>query len=291
MARSHQGRLIIGCGYLGRRIAQRWLREGYCVSGTTRTPDHAAELGRLGVEPIQCDVLASASLAALPAVHTVVHCVGLDRGAGQSMRSVYVDGLDNVLVHLPQAERFIYVSSSSVYGQCHGEEVDETAATAPLEESGQVVLAAEQLLWSRLPNAIVLRFGGIYGPGRLLRQKAVQAGEPIQADPDRWLNLIHVEDGASAVLAAEARAQSGAVYNICDDQPVRRREFLTLLAQLLDAPEPRFVSPLANASLPPHERSNRRISNRRMHAELAVQLAYPSFREGLRASCPTRPPA
>src|SRR5207244_11681442 len=126
--------------------------------------------------------------------------------------------------------RVMYVSSSSGYGQCHGEEVDETAATAPLEESGQVVLAAEQLLWSRLPNAIVLRFGGIYGPGRLLRQKAVQAGEPIQADPDRWLNLIHVEDGASAVLAAEARAQSGAVYNICDDQPVRRREFLTLLA-------------------------------------------------------------
>ena len=102
---------------------------------------------------------------------------------------------------------FLYVSSTSVYGQTGGEEVDETAATEPKEESGRVVLEAERCCCERLPTAIILRFAGIYGPDRLLRAKSIQAGEPIVGDAEQWLNLIHVEDGAAAVVEAAERGK------------------------------------------------------------------------------------
>jgi nucleoside-diphosphate-sugar epimerase len=275
-------KLIVGCGYLGRRVAALWRAQGDRVFATTRR--RASELRDLGIEPVVCDVLEPGSLRNLPEAATVVHCVGLDRTSGASMREVYVRGLDNVLTHLPQPQRFLYVSSTSVYGQTGGEDVDESSPTEPVEESGRIVLEAERLLHSRLARAVILRFAGIYGPGRLLRQRAVEAGEAIVGDADRWLNLIHVEDGAAAVLTAEARAEAGEVINVCDDHPVRRRDFYRLLAHLLRAPEPRFVAPPPGSPLPPHERTHRRVLNRRLREDLRMTLRYPSYEEGLPAS-------
>jgi nucleoside-diphosphate-sugar epimerase len=198
----------------------------------------------------------------------------MDRSAGKSMREVYVGGLINVLGALPDVRRFVYVSSTSVYGQADGGWVDEAAPTEPAEDNGRVVLEAEQLLRDRRPDAIILRFAGIYGPGRKMRWAAVQRGEPIATDPDGWLNLIHVEDGATAVVAAAERGRPGATYNVADDRPVIRREFYAEMAALLGAPQPGFA--------PTPERTNRRIGNRRMRDELAVELRFPDFRAGLR---------
>jgi nucleoside-diphosphate-sugar epimerase len=103
----------------------------------------------------------------------------------------------------------------------------------------------------------------------------------LSGDPDQWLNLIHVEDGASAVIAAIAHAGAGSVINVCDDHPVRRRDFYTRMAEVLGAPSPWFP-PAVEASVA--EAVNRRIVNRRMHAELGVALRYPSYMEGLPAS-------
>ncbi len=237
----------------------------------------------MGFEIHICDVLNTASLHDLPAVDTVLYAIGFDRTSGASMRSVYVDGLANVLANLPPPGRFIYVSSSSVYGQTDGGWVDEDAPTEPQEESGQIVLAAEQALHRQLPAAVILRFSGIYGPGRLLRRATIERGEPIVGDAGKWLNLIHVDDGARAILAAEANATPGRIYNICDDQPVRRRDFYTELARVLGAPPPHFVPPPL-AALPPHETANRRIRNARMKDELHVQLRYAGYVAGLAAS-------
>jgi nucleoside-diphosphate-sugar epimerase len=277
-------RLIVGCGYLGSRVAALGRARGDRVFTTTRSRERAAELERLGLQPIVCDVTRPETLQGLPAVGSVVYCVGFDRSAGRSMREVYVEGLGNVLSALPRPGRFIHVSSTGVYGHSSGEEVDETAATEPVEESGKVVLEAERLLRQRLPEAVVLRFAGIYGPGRLLRRDAIEKGEPLVGDPERWLNLIHVEDGAAAVLAAEEHARPGEVSNVCDDEPARRGDFYALLAQLLGAPPPRFVPPTLGAPPPPHGLSHRRILNRRLREEPRAGLRYPSNREGLPAS-------
>ncbi len=278
-------KLIIGCGYLGIRVARRWLDAGHRVWATTRNAMHAGELERLGIRPVICDVVRPESLKALPEVNTIVYTVGLDRTSGQSMREVYVTGLSSVLNQNGRnprpVGRFIYVSSTGVYGQTGGEWVDETAATEPAGESGRIVLEAERALLAHrqaLPSATVLRFAGIYGPGRLLRRKEqLKAGTPLEGDAQAWLNLIHVEDGAAAVLAVEDRGDSP-VYNVCDNEPVRREVYFSYLADLLGTSAPRFESTTGSS-----DRANRRISNRKLRA-LGWEPRYPTFREGLRAS-------
>src|SRR5262245_35137822 len=109
--------LIIGCGYLGSRVAALWRERGDRVLATTRQPAQADVFRKQGIEPLVCDVLDPATLTNLPQVDTVAYAIGLDRTSGQTMHDVYVQGLRNVLERLPTPKRFVYVSSSSVYGQ------------------------------------------------------------------------------------------------------------------------------------------------------------------------------
>ena len=124
------------------------------------------------------------------------------------------------------ARRFVYVSSTSVYGQTDGEEVDETAATEPQEESGKIVLEAERC-WSASAQRRhpALRRHLRPGPAAPPPQPS-SPGEPIVADPDKWLNLIHVEDGAAAVLAAAERGRAGRFTTSRDGVPVPPSRFL-----------------------------------------------------------------
>jgi nucleoside-diphosphate-sugar epimerase len=266
--------LIVGCGYLGRRVARRWLAAGRKVAALTR--GNAEALAALGVEAMIGDVLDPNSLRQLPRVATVLYSVGLDRAAGRSMRDVYVDGLANVVGTLSDSGLFIYVSSTSVYGQTEGKWVDETSPTEPTEESGRVVLEAERLLRANRPDAIILRFGGIYGPSRLLRRQAqLRSGEPVAGDPRQWLNLIHVEDGVEAVLAVEMKGEPGETYNIVDDEPVKRGAYFERLAELVGAPAPPFGGPAEG------RRANRRISNAKARQALGWRPVYTTYREGL----------
>ncbi len=271
--------LIFGCGYLGKRVAARWRAHGRRVAALTRT--NADALCTLGIEPITGDVLDRDGLRALPAAGTVLYAVGMDRGAGRSMREVYVGGLANVLDTLPPCARFVYVSSTSVYGQTAGEWVSEARATEPTEDSGKVVLEAEQLLRARLPGAIILRFAGIYGPDRLLRKQPILKGEPLVGDSEKWLNLIHVADGASAVLHAEAHAADGDTYNVSDGTPVSRRDFYTRLAQLLGT-EAKFDHRAEPGS------PNRRIDSAKFRAT-GWQPAHATYDKGLTAAVADSP--
>lgn len=267
-------RLIFGCGYLGRVVARLWRDRGDRVAALTRR--NAGALAALGAEPIVGDVCDRASLTGLPAARTVLYAVGMDRSAGRSMQEVYVRGLANVLDALPPGERFIYVSSTSAYGQTGGEWVAEASATAPSEESGKVVREAEQLLRAKRPDAIILRFAGLYGPNRLLRKVALLKGEPLVGDADKWLNLVHVADGASAVLHAEANAAPGATYNVSDGTPVTRRDFYTRLGELLGV-EARF-EPRVEVGAP-----NRRIDSTAFRA-LGWRPQFANYRDGLTAA-------
>src|SRR4051794_21685705 len=95
--------LILGCGYLGRVVARRWLADGQSVAALTRS--HGDELRTLGIEPVIGDVTDPA--LQLPAADVVLYAVGLDRSAGMSMREVYFGGLANVLAALPAVRRFV----------------------------------------------------------------------------------------------------------------------------------------------------------------------------------------
>ena len=261
--------LIFGCGYVGRRAAARWLAQGRSVAAITR--GNAAELAKSGIEPIPGDVCDPTSLRDLPLASTVLHAIGLDRTSGRTMREVYVQGLANVLAAIPEPKRFIHVSSTSVYCPTDGEWVTEDMPTEPKEDSGRVVLDAERLL----PNGIILRFAGIYGPGRLLRKQALMNGEPLVGDCEKWLNLIHVDDGVDAILAAEAKAEPGTVFNIADGSPVSRRDFYSLWAKLLGAPEAKFDHRAEPGA------ANRRIAIAAARDKLGWAPRIASYRDGL----------
>lgn len=281
--------LIIGCGYVGQRVARHWMSAERSVSALTRSTQNAANLSAAGITPILGDVMQPATLENLPAADLVLYAVGFDRTAGRSQRDVYVDGLKNVLTVLRnRVGRLIYLSSTSVYGQTGGELVDEESPCDPTRENGQVCLDAERLIasqWdgSQSPPFHILRLAGIYGPNRLLaRAAALRSGEVLRGNPDGYLNLIHVEDIVRAVVACETHARDGRTYLISDDRPVTRREYYETLARLLDAPPPQF----GGGSSERHDVDslNKRCSNRRMHEELAVTLAYPTLETGLPAA-------
>lgn len=276
---SSPNRLIIGCGYLGKRVAEIWANGGDRIHVTTRSQSRARQFLDFGWTPLVCDVTQPDTLQELPDVEIVVFAVGMDRTQPQSMHDVYVNGLRNVLDRLSRPQRFIYISSSGVYGQTDGAWIDETCPVGPLSSSGMIVSEAETVLREAIPDAIVLRFAGIYGPDRGIRRTDIVEGRPIETDPDKWLNLIRVEDGARAVLAAATNAQPGTTFNICDDEPVRRRDFYREMARQLGAAVPTFVAPTGRAK--ERNKANRRIRNNRMKSELMVTLQYPTYREGL----------
>ncbi len=268
--------LILGCGYLGSRVARAWLDRCHRVAALTRGRNDS--IAKAGIEPIRGDVLDPASLRSLPEASTVFYAIGFDRTAGKSMREVYVNGLRNALRAIRCTGPFLFVSSTSVYGQTDGKWVNEDSQTEPIEESGKVVLDAERTLQEFRPDAIVLRFAGIYGPDRILRRQALLNGEPLVGDAEKWLNLIHVDDGVQAVLAAERNGKPGETYLVADGEPVRRRDFYTLAAEVVGAPTARFE----NAPQPIRE-ANRRVSNEKARRQLGFAPRHPSYRTGLSA--------
>ncbi len=288
-------KLIIGCGYLGRRVADLWRSEGHDVTVLTRSIERAGQLASEGFACVVGDVLDPASLRWLPAAETVLLAVGFDRAGPHSKRAVYVNGLQNVLTEVaPRCCRSIYVSSTSVYGQTDGSFVDEASPTEPIEESGRICLEAEQTFWQvadrlayvaeslRDSGGIVLRLAGIYGPGRLLtRIDQLRSGTPLSGNSEAWLNLIHVDDAARVVLAAEQRGIAGATYLVCDDQPLQRRDYYAALANRAGAPPVRFVNLAGDA---PERRSlNKRCVNRRLRETLQVELQFPTVIDGLKS--------
>ena len=292
-------RLIIGCGYVGRRVAQKWIERGDTVSALTRSAEHARQLRELGVQPVLGDVTDTATLANLPDAETVLYAVGFDRASGHALRDVSVGGLRNVLESVvSSAPRFIYVSSTSVYAQQAGEWVVETSPCEPATDNGCICLEAEGLVRQFFPKSdgpetsggIILRLAGIYGPGRLIaRLEALKRGEPLPGNPDAWLNLIHVDDAVAAILAATERGPTGETYLVCDDAPPTRRDYYARLAKLVGVPAPSMTmgSPndASSAGL------NKRCSNRRLRAELCVDLLFPTIATGLPQSVASEPTA
>lgn len=282
-----QAALVVGCGYLGLRVARRWLAAGRQVYAVTRWPQRATTLAAEGLRPVVADVTVAASLDGLPPAATVLYAVGRDRQSGTPARAVYLEGLqavlDRVAQSTPPPRRVLFLSSTGVYGDAAGKWVDESSPCLGEGDSARAMLAAETALRTHElgRRAIVLRLAGLYGPGRLPKLPDLLAGQPLPLDPEAVLNLIHVEDAAQAVLSAEAHAQAPGVYNIADGHPVLRGEFYRYLAQLIGCRPPSFAPALGGASR--GRSGSKRVDNRRMLEELGIRLAYPSWREGLAA--------
>ena len=279
-------KLILGCGYLGLRVARRWLAEGEAVYGLTRSRARAEELAQAGLRPIVADVTQPETLASLPAVETALYAVAHDPASGQSRRAVYVDGLAHALDALSdQVQRVVFISSTGVYGQADGAWVDEDTPVSPRREAGQEFALAEELLRRhRLgPRSIILRSAGMYGPGRVPRLAEIRAGRPLPLPQQGYLNLIQVDDLAEIVLAAVRRATPPCLFLAGDCQPVQRRTYYECVAELLGAPPLQWTAPAPGSPAAIRAGDSKRVDARRVLQALGVTLRYPSYREGLAA--------
>jgi nucleoside-diphosphate-sugar epimerase len=213
--------------------------------------------------------------------------VGLDAASRGARRQVWIDGLQRVLEALPPSDhpsRLIYCSSTSVYGKSL-EDVDEDTPPSPRGEGGEVCLQAEELtreFGMRTGCAVtILRLAGLYGPDRLLRKlDDLRNQVPIEADPEHWLNLIHVDDAAAIVEAVSRLSAPPPLINVVSPRPVTRGEYYRTLAELAGTPEPLFQPPTGTDATSRRGNANRRIVSRVLPA-LQVPTKFDSLRAGL----------
>jgi len=285
--------LIVGCGYLGRRVGRLAQRAGWQIHATTRS--RFETLAAEGFHPIAFDWNDSRTFDRLPTTTHVLIAVAYDRHSRVDRYASQVDGLARLIRHLDngrptdQSADVCYISTTGVYHQTGGVWVDETSPTHPTREGGKAHLAAEAKLRSLRVGrpTTTLRLAGIYGPDRVPRAADVIAERPIASPPHGHLNLIHVDDAATAVMNSfdnqrfASRARSP-LYVVADDEPVVRREFYREIARATRSAEPTFVDPAADSGVRFRSETDKRIWNRRVRRDLLPQMRYPTYREGLR---------
>jgi nucleoside-diphosphate-sugar epimerase len=281
--------LIVGCGYVGKRAAALLQERGDAVFAITRSPERTAEWQQQGWQPVVADVMRPETLVGLPLVDLVIYSVGYDRQSGIPKRDVYVDGLRNVLRSLEgRCGRIAYASSTSVYGQSSGEIVNEDSPAEPDSDGGRICLEAEQALadWASASGhqteVMIVRFAGLYGPGRLLaRSEGLRSGEPLAGRAVAWLNLIHRDDAANLAIALGERGRRGQTYLGVDEEPVHRMDFYSRLAELIGAPPPTFDETARPGGRGSSSGLNKRCDGGRIRDELGFRFDFPTYREGL----------
>lgn len=280
--------LILGCGYVGERLAAACLREGMRVSATTRSQERAAVLASQGISAVRAASPAEIPDALLADVDALVDSIPLDRSAGRA-HAPQRDWLPDLVSGMPRLGWAGYLSTTGVYGDAAGAWVDESSPCSPQSPRGRERLAAERCWLDAAPCAELFRLAGIYGPGRNLIERLRAGGyKTVRWQPPHWSNRIHVDDIVAALQAAMRRPRAGRIVNLADDLPLPHADYVTELAGMIDAPQPVILTPeQGEAELSPSVldffADSKRVSNRLLHAELLPELGWPDFRAGLRS--------
>ncbi|MBL3575152.1 NAD-dependent epimerase/dehydratase family protein [Rhodovulum sulfidophilum] len=281
---------VFGAGFCAGLVALRAQAAGARVSATTRDPLRAAELIEQGIGMHLFDTAASGRRAGLAemleGVTDLLISIPPGEGGCPALAALTAAGA------LPSGLGWIgYLSSTGVYGDCGGAWIDETRSPAPQTADARARLIAERD-WAALAAEQgaaldILRLSGLYGPGRRnaldrMRSPGIQA----VLRHGQVFNRIHVEDAASAILAALSAPAGLRRLNLTDDLPAPAHALLDHAARLLGRPPAPRV-PFDAAGLPPGAAAfwaeNRRIRNDRLKALPGFALRYPTYREGLAA--------
>jgi nucleoside-diphosphate-sugar epimerase len=282
--------LIIGCGYVGMPLGAELVRLGHEVFGVTRSSQNRDALKSHSIQPLVADVCQRPDLDKLPVPFDwVVNTVSSRKGGVEEYMNVYFEGTRHLLGWLAAAppKKFVYTSSTSVYGQTDGSQVKESSPAEPASETGRVLVATEKLLLDaarekKFPG-VILRVAGIYGPerGHLFLQYLKDEAR-IPGRGERLINMIHRADVVNCIIAALKNGHAGEVYNAVDDEPVPQIHFFRWLSETLGKNMPPFGDEPASAGRK-RAITNKKVLNRKLKAELGCQFKYPTFRQGYSA--------
>lgn len=268
--------LLIGFGDIASRLASRLVDSGSTVTGLRRSGG--------GVEDIQLVAGDCRDTELLEGLLTGQDAVVVTLTPGefseQGYRDSYIAGAESLVAALQRLPvkpaTLLWVSSTSVYGQNHDEWVDETSDTQPRGFSGQCLLAAERIISAGPVPATIVRFSGIYGPGRGRLLDGVRAGRCVPSQPVKWTNRIHSDDCAGVLEHLLAKARGGdtlaPLYLGTDSAPTPLHEVQHWLAARLGVQ-------LAETEEPGLSRGNRRCSNALLLGS-GYRFIYPGYQEG-----------
>jgi len=279
---------IVGCGYLGQRVAARWLAQGVPVTALARSPASAELLRTRGVDPVSGDLDAADTLRELPLTGALLYYFAPPPRNGE-----HDTRLRNLLHSISlQPARVVHLSTTGVYGDSGGDWIDEDSPLRPVAARALRRADSERALreWAHVTGVpwIILRVPGIYGPGRLPLDR-LRAGRPVLREQESgYTNRIHVDDLASACVAAGRSTLRNRVYNACDGHPSTMTHYFNRIAAVFGLPAPPQVTrqqagEIMGEGMLSYLDESRRIDNRRLVQELEVQLRYPDLESGLAA--------
>ena len=285
---------ILGCGYVGLELARQLEAAGHTAVGVRRSEDGLAAVRETGADAVQADVTDAESLDSVPDVDAVVFAASSGGRGAEAAREVYVEGLRTAVEAFGGREdapaRFVYTSSTGVYGDHDGEWVDESTPLEPTTDKTRVLVEAERIAREKSADygidGTVVRFSGLYGPDRYRLERYIEG--PVT---EGYLNMVHREDAAGAVayLLTHDRARDEAVL-VTDDEPVDKWTFADWLADECGLESPpkrtkkeRLTDDGLSAAARRRILTSKRCSNEKLR-ELGYSLQYPTFREGYRAA-------
>jgi len=282
---------IIGCGDIGQRVAKRCQQQSMPVRGMVMTADSAKSLKQQGIEPIRANLDEPETLNSISySGHTVFYFAPPPRLGNQDTR------MANWLASMQSddlPEKVVLISTTAVYGDTEGNWISEQSPLNPGTERGLRRLDAERRLfdWAQENSleAVILRVPGIYGPGRLPRDR-IEKGLPVLNESEcGYTNRIHSEDLAMICMVAAETAASGEIYNVTDGHPGTMTDWFNQVADFLSLPRPPQISMQQaeqemSAGMLSYLKESRRIDNSKMLKELNVKLQYETINKGIAAS-------
>ncbi len=280
---------IIGCGYVGQRLAQHYLAHNASVSALSHTPKHQASLRSAGLQVFAGDLDQPDTLPVLPLRHALLFYLAPPPSQGQT--DPRLQGFLDTLSSDNLPSKCVLISTTSVYGDCQGAWIDETQALNPQVDRARRRVDAEQCLrrWATAHHVefVILRVPGIYGVGRLPRRRLEQALPMLEAAAAPYSNRIHVDDLVQACVAAGSEAgHSGEIYHVSDGHPSTMTDYFNQVADALQLARPTCVSAeqaqkLLSPEMLSYLSESKRLDVCKMREQLGVVLRYPHLAEGL----------
>lgn len=267
--------LLAGCGDIGQRVATN-LDSSYQCFGLRRSPFLFSDR----ITPIVADLADQQQLVNVfkGKIDIVVATLTPSSRSEDAYHKAYVETSKALSTVINQAAYqptlVIWVSSTSVFGEHSSGWVDEHSPPLPTTLSSKALLQAEHNISELRCKHIVIRFSGIYGPGRHRLISEVESGIGRPAEPEYWTNRIHSEDCAGVItyLIEEHLSQKPleSLYIATDCEPVTQHKLRDWLAMQLG---------VSLTEQPSSRGLLRRLSNKRL-IKAGYQFAFPTYREG-----------
>ena len=276
--------LVAGLGWLGEAVARELAAAGHEVTGVRRRFPDVAGLEAAGIRPLPCDLADFHAVRRLPDVEAVVVCTAPHMHGEDAYREAYLEVNEALLERYGNASlnAYVYTSSTSVFGQSDGVDVEEDTPVHPVGPTADILVEAEHRVRGATASvpARIVRFSGLYGPGRAGLLDRVRGGQLALGDDDlQWMNFCHRDDAVAFVRGALESGATGAVYHGSDAHPAYRRDVVWWIAERLGIQPTVHREPREEARRAP----NRRVLSEKSRRTLSVSLRYPSYREGFEA--------